>query len=61
MTMLQSALDFLSSAMSAFLSAFGVNMSTEQPRHQVIERIGGKIEIRQYRMRVAAVALQKKR
>jgi hypothetical protein len=35
-------------------SFFGVNMSTEQQRYDVIERIGSNIEIRQYPTRIVA-------
>jgi len=57
--MLQSFLNFLSSIAFFVSSAFGINMSTEQQRYEVIERIGknieGKnIEIRQYPTRNVA-------
>lgn len=44
--MLQSLLNFLSSIAFFVTSVFGVNMSTEQQRYEVIERIGESIEIR---------------
>jgi hypothetical protein len=52
--MLQSVLNFLSSIAFFVTSVFGVNMSTEQPRYDVIERIGKNIEIRQYPPRIVA-------
>ena len=52
--MLQSLLNFLSSIASFVSSAFGINMSTEQQRYEVIERIGKNIEIRQYPTRIVA-------
>jgi hypothetical protein len=38
--MLQSLLNFLSSIVFFVSSTFGINMSTEQQRYEVIERIG---------------------
>jgi hypothetical protein len=52
--MLQSLLNFLSSIAFFVTSVFGVNMSTEQQRYEVIERIGKNIEIRQYPTRIVA-------
>jgi len=52
--MLQSLLNFLSSVAFFVSSAFGINMSTEQQRYEVIERIGKNIEIRQYPTRIVA-------
>jgi hypothetical protein len=52
--MLQSLLNFLSSIAFFVSSAFGINMSTEQQRYEVIERIGKNIEIRQYPTRIVA-------
>ena len=52
--MLQSLLNFLSSIAFFVSSAFGINMSTEQQRYEVIERIGKNIEIRQYPIRIVA-------
>ena len=52
--MLQSLLNFLSSIAFFVTSVFGVNMSTEQQRYEVIERIDENIEIRQYPTRIVA-------
>jgi hypothetical protein len=52
--MLESILSFLSSVVFFVTSIFGFNMSTEQPRYDVLERIGDNVEIRQYGPRVAA-------
>jgi hypothetical protein len=52
--MLQSLLNFLSSIAFFVSSTFGINMSTEQQRYEVIERIGKNIEIRQYPTRIVA-------
>jgi SOUL heme-binding protein len=52
--MLQSLFNFLSSMAFFVSSAFGINMSTEQQRYEVIERIGKNIEIRQYPTRIVA-------
>jgi effector-binding domain-containing protein len=53
-TMLQSVLDFFSSIAFAIAATFGFNMGIEQPRYDVIERIGSAIEIRHYPKRIAA-------
>lgn len=52
--MLQSLLNFLSSAAFIITSVFGVNMSTEQQSYDVIDEIRANIEIRQYPTRVVA-------
>jgi len=52
--MLQSLLNFLSSIAFFVSSTFGINMSTEQQRYEVIERIGKNIKIRQYPTRIVA-------
>jgi len=52
--MLQSILNFFVGIAFFFTSFFGVNMSTEQQRYDVIERIGKNIEIRQYPTRIVA-------
>jgi SOUL heme-binding protein len=52
--MLQSLFNFLSSMAFFVSSAFGINMSTEQQRYEVIERIGKNIEIRQYPTQIVA-------
>lgn len=54
MTLIQSIYGFFASTVAAVVSIFGVNMGTEQPRYDVLERIGDNIEIRQYGPRVAA-------
>ena len=54
MTIFQSIYGFVASIVAAVVSIFGVNMGTEQPRYDVLERIGDNIEIRQYGPRVAA-------
>jgi hypothetical protein len=54
MTIFQSIYGFVASIAAAVVSIFGVNMGTEQPRYEVLERIGDNIEIRQYGPRVAA-------
>jgi hypothetical protein len=52
--MLQSFLAFLSSIAFFVTSTFGISMSTEQQRYDVIEKIGKNIEIRQYPKRIVA-------
>jgi|SRR5712671_1586278 len=54
MTIFQSIYGFVASIVAAVGSIFGVNMGTEQPRYEVLERIGNNIEICQYGPRVAA-------
>jgi len=54
MAIIQSIYGFVASLFAAVVSIFGVNMGTEQPRYDVLERIGDNIEIRQYGPRVAA-------
>jgi effector-binding domain-containing protein len=54
MSIIQSVYGFVVSIVAAVVSIFGVNMGTEQPRYDVLERIGDNIEIRQYGPRVAA-------
>ena len=52
--MLQSFLNFLWSAVFFVTATFGINMSTEQQRYDVIEKLGKNIEIRQYQTRIVA-------
>jgi hypothetical protein len=52
--MLQSFLNFLWSTVFFITSTFGINMSTEQQRYDVIDKIGKNIEIRQYPTRIVA-------
>jgi hypothetical protein len=52
--MLQAILDFVSSIVFAIAATFGFNMGIEQPRYDVIQRIGDAVEIRQYPNRIAA-------
>jgi hypothetical protein len=47
---------FLTSAVFLMLSTFGINTGTEQPKYEVIERIGSSVEIRRYAPRIAAEA-----
>jgi hypothetical protein len=54
MEIFHSIYGFVVSVLSAVVSIFGVNMGTEQPRYDVLERIGDNIEIRQYGPRIAA-------
>jgi hypothetical protein len=54
MAIIQSIFGFIASIVAAVVSIFGVNMGTEQPRYEVLEKIGDNIEIRQYGPRVAA-------
>ncbi|MDO8400352.1 MAG: heme-binding protein [Bradyrhizobium sp.] len=54
MQIFQSIYSSFASVVAAVVSIFGVNMGTEQPRYDVLERFGDKIEIRQYGPRVAA-------
>ena len=54
MTIIQSIYSFIASIAAAVVSIFGVNVGTEQPRYDVLQRIGENIEIRQYGPRVAA-------
>lgn len=52
--MLHSILNFFAAIAFFVTSFFGVNMSTEQQRYEVIEHIGKNIEIRQYPTRIVA-------
>ena len=54
MPMIESAMAVLASIAAAIFSGFGVHVQTEQPRYQVLARIGPAIEIRNYLPRVAA-------
>ena len=54
MAIIQSIYGFVASIFAAIVSIFGVNMATEQPRYDVLERISDNIEIRQYGPRAAA-------
>ena len=54
MAIIQSIYGFVASLFAAVVSIFGVNMGTEQPRYDVLERIGDNVEIRQYGPRAAA-------
>jgi len=53
---IRSILSFTASAMFLVLSTLGVNTGTEQPKYEVIERIGNSAEIRRYAPRIAAEA-----
>ena len=55
--MLQSFLNFLWSVIFFVSSTFGIGMSTEQQRYDVIEKIGQNLEIRQYPRRIVAKRL----
>ncbi|HEY0330611.1 MAG TPA: heme-binding protein [Rhodopseudomonas sp.] len=52
--MLQSVLNVLQSVVFGMISIFGINLGTEQPRYEVLARIGDSIEIRRYPPRLAA-------
>ncbi|ABD88761.1 SOUL family heme-binding protein [Rhodopseudomonas palustris] len=52
--MLQSVFSFLQSVVFGMISIFGINLGTEQPRYDVIARLGDTIEIRHYPARLAA-------
>ncbi len=45
---------FVVSAAFFVLSTFGINSGTEQPKYEIIDRIGSVVEIRQYSSRIAA-------
>jgi len=53
---IRSILSFAASAKFLVLSTFGVNTGTEQPKYEVIERVGSSVEIRRYAPRIAAEA-----
>ena len=53
---IRSILTFITSAVFFVLSTFGINTGTEQPKYEVIERIGSLVEIRRYAPRIAAEA-----
>jgi len=53
---IRAIISFITSAMFFVLSTFGINTGTEQPKYEVIERIGNSVEIRQYAPRIAAEA-----
>ena len=53
-SIIRSILTFITSAMFFVLSTFGINTGTEQPKYEVIERIGKSVEIRRYAPRIAA-------
>jgi hypothetical protein len=52
----QSILNFVTSMAFLVLSTFGINTGTEQPKYEVIERLGDSVEIRRYAPRIAAEA-----
>ena len=52
--MLQPIFNFFWSIVFAITSTFGVNVGTEQPRYNVVERLGEAIEVRQYPTRIVA-------
>jgi hypothetical protein len=52
--MIDTVLNFVHSFVVAAIAVFGVNMGTEQPKYEVVERLSPKIEIRQYAPRIAA-------
>jgi effector-binding domain-containing protein len=54
MRMFKAIYSFFASIVAAVVSIFGFNMGIEQPRYDVLERIGYNIEIRRYGPRVAA-------
>lgn len=54
MAIFHSIYGFVASIVTSVISIFGVNIGTEQPRYELLERIGDNIEIRQYGPRVAA-------
>jgi hypothetical protein len=56
MSILETIQGFAASVASAVVSVFGVNMATEQPRFEVLERIGDGVEIRRYAPRIAGEA-----
>jgi hypothetical protein len=53
---IQTIWTFVTSAVFFILSTFGINTGTEQPKYEVIERIGSSVEIRRYAPRIAAEA-----
>lgn len=53
---IRSILTFMTSTIFFVLSTFGINTGTEQPKYEVIERIGNSVEIRRYAPRIAAEA-----
>ena len=52
----QSILYVVTSMAFFVLSTFGINTGTEQPKYEVIERLGDSVEIRRYAPRIAAEA-----
>ena len=52
--MFQSFVNFISSVAIALVAVFGINLGTKEPRYDIEDRIGGNVEIRHYRARVAA-------
>lgn len=52
--MFQSLINFVSSLAFAFVATFGINLGTNEPHYEVIEREGEKIEIRRYPIRIVA-------
>jgi hypothetical protein len=52
----QSILYFVTSMAFFVLSTFGINTGTEQPKYEIIERLGDSVEIRRYAPRIAAEA-----
>jgi hypothetical protein len=52
--MIETILNLFWSIMFAFLSTFGINVWTEQPKYLVVDRIREQIEVRQYAPRIAA-------
>jgi SOUL heme-binding protein len=54
MDFLHQTMSFLYGIVFAVLATFGINIGTEEPKYQVIERLGDSAEIRQYPPRLAA-------
>jgi hypothetical protein len=52
----QSIIYFVTSMAFFVISTFGINTGTEQPKYEVIERLGNSVEIRRYAPRIAAEA-----
>jgi hypothetical protein len=50
----RSIVTFVISAVFFVLSTFGINTGIEQPKYEVIDKVGNSVEIRQYAPRIAA-------
>lgn len=53
-SMIQSVINFISSLGFALVAVFGINLGTEGPHYEVVQRMSDNVEIRRYAARVVA-------